>query len=46
MFSCLSKTNLNSLVTFILLFANAFNLDQSEILLFDTELTQEIAWQA
>ena len=34
MFSTLSKTNFNFSVTFILLSANAFNLDQSKILLF------------
>ena len=37
MFSSLPNTNFNFLVTFIF-FANAFNLDQSKILLFVKEL--------
>ena len=39
MFSSLPKTNFNFSVTFILLSANAFNLDHFEILLFGKELT-------
>ena len=39
MFSTLHKTNLTFLVTLILLSANAFNLDQSQILAFGKELT-------
>ena len=38
MFSTLSKTYFNSVVTFILLSANAFDLDQSTNLLFHKEL--------
>ena len=38
MFSVLSERNLNLKVTSILSFANAFNLDQSIILLFGNEL--------
>ena len=38
MFSTLLKTNLNFSVTFILSSTNAFNLDQSQILLFDKEI--------
>ena len=40
MFSTLPKINFNFLVTFILLFANALNLDWSKILLFGKELTR------
>ena len=43
MFSSLPKTNFNSLVTFIMLSANAFNLDQSKILSFAKELKYKIA---
>ena len=39
MFSTLLKTNFNFWVTFILLSANAFNLDQPKILLFGKALT-------
>ena len=38
MFPTLSRTNFNSLVTFSSCFSNAFNLDQSKILLFGKEL--------
>ena len=38
MFSSLPETNFDSLVTFILSSTNAFNLDQSKILLFAKEL--------
>ena len=37
MFSTLSKTNFTLTVTFVLLSANALNLDWSKILLFGTE---------
>ena len=40
MFSILPKTGFNFSVTFILLSANAFNLDQSKDLLFGQELKQ------
>ena len=41
MFSTLPETNFNFSVTFILLSANAFNLDQSKILLFGKELNND-----
>ena len=44
MFSSLRKANFNSLVTFILSSANAFNLDLSKILAFGKELKVQY-WQ-
>ena len=44
MFSTNPKTNFNFSVTFILSSADAFNLDQSKILLFGKELMVQIKW--
>ena len=43
MFSTLPKTNFNFSVTFILLSASAFNLDQSKNLLYGKELIVQVA---